>query len=342
MLKELNEYPAEMLSVPAEDVYRVFPEPTLIHLKGRREEPLFVSTLLHGNEDTSWVALQRLLRDFGKETLPRSLSIFIGNVEAARHKRRRLDDQPDYNRIWTGEGHTPEHRMVHHIYKQMHARKVFASVDVHNNTGVNPHYACINRLDNRFYRLASLFGRTVVYFTRPTGVQTMAFAELCPAVTVECGRVGDMAGIDHAVEYLKACLHLSEIPNAPVASHDMALFHTVATVRIPSDKSFGFGKTDADFVLDRNLDHLNFHELPPGTIFGHLGENPGARLHVTDEHGQEVGEKFLDYKGGEIRNRVPIMPSMLTLNREVILQDCLGYFMERMDFTAQQTPLGTD
>lgn len=338
MLTERKDYPEEMLSVPAEEIYRIFPGPTLIHLKGRRDQPLFVSTLLHGNEDTGWVALQRLLRDYGKEEFPRSLSIFIGNVAAAQHKRRRLDEQPDYNRIWSGEGHTPEHHMMRHILKEMKGRKVFASIDVHNNTGVNPHYACINRLDHRFFHLANLFSRIVVYFVRPAGVQTMAFAELCPAVTVECGRVGDEAGIDHAKEFMNAALHLSEIPSHPVVPQDLALFHTVATVRIPPDSSFGFGKTQADFMLDRNLDHLNFQELPVGTLFGHLGDKLTVRLQVLDEKGQEVGERFLDYGGGEIRNKLPLMPSMLTLNREVILQDCLGYFMERLEIPTQ---LGT-
>jgi succinylglutamate desuccinylase len=342
MLTERTDYPEEMLSVPSEEIYRVLPGPTLIHLKGRREAPLFVSTLLHGNEDTGWVALQRLLRDYRGETLPRSLSIFIGNVEAARHKRRRLDDQLDYNRIWSGEGHSAEHQMMRRIVKEMKGRSVFASIDVHNNTGVNPHYACINRLDPRFYRLANLFSRTVVYFVRPAGVQSIAFAELCPSVTVECGRVGDEAGIDHAKEFIKACLHLSELPTHPVAPHDLTLFHTVATIRIPPGRSFGFGKTRADFILDRNLDHLNFQELPPGTVFGHLGDDSTARLLVLDEKGQEVDEKYLDYGGGEIRNKVTLMPSMLTLNREVILQDCLGYFMERMEITPQLATVGTD
>jgi hypothetical protein len=330
MLTERNDYPEEMLSIPSDEIYRIFSGPTLIHLEGRRKAPLFISTLLHGNEDTGWVALQRLLQEYRGQILPRALSLFIGNVEAARHKRRRLEHQPDYNRIWSGEGHTPEHQMMRRIIKEMKGRKVFASIDVHNNTGVNPHYACINRLDHRFFNLANLFSRTVVYFVRPAGVQTIAFAELCPSVTVECGRVGDEAGALHALEFIRACLHLAEIPAHPVAPQDLALFHTVATVRVPPTCSFGFGKTPADLVLERNLDHFNFQELPPGTVLGHLGENSEVRLQVLDEQGREVGDRYLDYAGGTIRTKLPLMPSMLTLNREVILQDCLGYFMERM------------
>lgn len=332
MLHRLHEFPQDLLNAPARELYKVLPGPTLIHLKGRRDQPLFVSTLLHGNEDTGLVAIQRLLRDMAGEELPRSLSVFFGNIQAARHNRRRLDDQLDYNRIWTGEGDSLEHRMMREILKEMASRQVFASIDIHNNTGLNPHYGCVNRLDHRFYHLATLFSRIVVYFIRPTGVQSMAFAEICPAVTLECGRVGEEAGIQHAKEFLRSCLHLSEIPDHPIPPHDIALFHTVATLRVPPGASFGFGKTKADFVFDRNLDHLNFQELSPGTLLGHReGER---RLIVLDENGHAVGDRYLDYSGGQIRTKAPLMPSMLTLNREVILQDCLGYFMERMALQA--------
>lgn len=330
MLTVLEEFPSDLLEVSTTDIYKVLGGPTLIHLSGRREEPLFVSTLLHGNEDTGFIALQRLMKEEAGGNLPRSLSIFIGNVEAARHRRRRMDDQLDYNRIWLGPEKTPEHAMMQQILAEMKGRKVFASVDIHNNTGINPHYACVNRLQDPFFHLATLFSRTVVYFIRPQGVQSMAFADLCPAVTVECGHVGDETGIEHVLEFLKACLHLSEIPSHPIPPHDMALFHTVATIRVPKEFSFGFGKTHADLVFERNVDHLNFNELPVGTLIGKLAGDPRARLLVFDELGNSVAEKFLDYSEGLIRTKAPLMPSMFTLDREVISQDCFGYIMERM------------
>jgi succinylglutamate desuccinylase len=135
---------------------------------------LFVSVLLHGNETTGWQAVRQLLRCYRERELPRSLSLFIGNVRAARYGQRRLDGQPDYNRIW-GPGSTPEHAMAEAVLRQMRQRGVFASVDIHNNTGTNPHYACVNYLDPSTLHLATLFGRTVLYFRRPEGVQSMAF-----------------------------------------------------------------------------------------------------------------------------------------------------------------------
>jgi hypothetical protein len=99
------------------------------------------------------------------------------------------------------------------VISRMADREIFASVDVHNNTGVNPHYACVNVLEYPSLHLASLFGRTVVYFVRPRGVASMAMAALGPSVTLECGKVGQRLGVDHAVDYLApACIS----PRSPI------------------------------------------------------------------------------------------------------------------------------
>src|SRR6185369_11116316 len=61
--------PDGFLSARAADIVQILPEPTLLHLSGRRREPLFVSILLHGNEDVGLVAVQKLLTVAGGQTL---------------------------------------------------------------------------------------------------------------------------------------------------------------------------------------------------------------------------------------------------------------------------------
>jgi succinylglutamate desuccinylase len=290
-----------------------------------------VSVLLHGNETTGFFALQSLLKSYQDSLLPRALSIFVGNVVAARDGLRRLAGQPDYNRVWPGSQYNDcaEQRMMAEVLELMRERRPFASVDVHNNTGINPHYACINRIDHRFMHLASLFSRTLVYFIRPAGVQSMAFAELCPAVTVECGKVGQKAGMEHAQEFLDACLHLSEIPEHRVAAHDVDLFHTVATVRVPRTYSFGFGDQQADICFVDDLDRLNFRELAAGTTLAQLDGVDDLPLTAIDERGDEVADRYFAVEGDMLRTTRSVMPSMFTLDERIIRQDCLGYLMER-------------
>ena len=262
--------------------------------------------------------------------LPRAISLFVGNVSAARYRQRHLDNQADYNRIWLS-GSGPEYEMTRQVIDEMCRRGIFASVDIHNNTGLNPHYACINRLEYRFFQLATLFSRTVVYFIRPEGVQTAAFAQLCPAVTLECGLPSQIQGARHARDYLDACVHLREISNHPIAAHDIDLFHTVATVKIPDRYSFGFGNgSAADIRLSDDIDHMNFCELPVNTIIGWTRPGSGARLEVWDETGREVQSRYFANYECAIRTVTPVIPSMLTLDAQVIRQDCLCYLMERL------------
>jgi succinylglutamate desuccinylase len=332
MLTQYDTLPRGLLELSASQLSEVLPGPALIHLPGRRTQPLFVAVLLHGNEDTGWRAAQSVLQKYAEAELPRALSLFIGNVEAARSGLRRLDGQPDYNRVWPGseEAYLAESAMMQQVVDAMRARGVFASIDIHNNTGLNPHYACVNRLEHHFLHLALLFSRIVVYFIRPRGVQSAAFAELCPSVTVECGKPGTPGSVEHAAAYIEDCLHLSEFPVHPVAPHDIDLFHTVATVKIPEQASFGFGTPDADIDFVPELDHFNFRELKLGERLGRIRSGSMARLQVLDEDGAEIGPRLFDYHQDEIALRQRLMPAMLTRDERVIRQDCLCYLMERI------------
>jgi hypothetical protein len=332
MLKTFDALPAGFLDAPAPHLHRILDGPTLIHLPGRRPEPLFVSCLLHGNEDTGLAAVQGVLRGYTGQGLPRALSILVGNVAAARAGVRRLDDQPDYNRIWPGadEDGRPEHAMAREVFDAMRRRGVFATIDIHNNTGFNPLYACVNRLDAASLHLATFFSRTVVHFTRPRGVLTTAFATLCPSVALECGRPGSPAHEARAAEFVEACLHLSAFPAHPVAPQDIDLYHTVGIVKVRETASFGFAPNGADILFEPDLDHLNFRELPAGTRLARVRGGGPLPVDVWDEGGANVAERFLEVRDGELRTRRPVMPAMLTLEERAIRLDCLCYFMERI------------
>ena len=334
MLTQYDALPPGLLDLPASRLGEVLPGPALIHLPGRRTPPLFVSVLLHGNEDTGWQAAQSVLKKFATTDLPRALSLFIGNVDAACAGLRRLDGQPDYNRVWPGseEAHPAESAMMQQVVDAMRARGVFASIDIHNNTGLNPHYACVNRLEPNFLHLATLFSRIVVYFIRPRGVQSAAFAELCPAVTVECGKPGTPGSVEHAAGFMEACLHLSEFPEHLVAPHDIDLFHTVATVKVPDEVSFGFDAPDADIDFVPELDHFNFRELAHGDVWGRVRQGSPARLQALDETGEDISDRLFDHHKNEITLRRRLMPAMLTRDERVIRQDCLCYLMERIPY----------
>lgn len=332
ILHRLNSVPEALLDREAWQLHEVLPGPTLIALPGRRSEALFVSVLLHGNETTGWEAIRAILQRYRRKPLPRSLAVFVGNVEAARHGLRRLDEQPDYNRIWKG-GRAPEHAMAHAVLESARELRPFASIDLHNTSGPNPHYAALTRLEPPFLHLATLFSRTLVYFTTPDSVQCEAFAALCPSVTVECGQPGQAHGVEHAVEYVDACLRLSHLSAHPVAPQDVDLFRTVAVVKAPPHASITTGDARADIRLVADLDQLNFRELPPGTTFAWVPPERGLALEARDERGADVTRRYFALQNAEVVTRTPVIPAMLSVDPRIIRQDCLCYLMERYPYT---------
>lgn len=328
----LDRLPEGFLDCPAIRLKDLVPQPTLFNLPGRDPQPLFVSTLLHGNETSGLAAVQEVLRRHAARGLPRSLILFIGNVEAAAENVRTLPGQRDFNRVWPGTAFPddPLAHMARWICDYVKKHEAFAAVDIHNNTGFNPHYSCISKLEPKYVALAQLFSRVVVLFQRPRGTSAAAFAELCPAITVECGKSELDAGAAHAIELLEACLSIAQLPDHAPAPQDVELLRTCAIVKPPAGASFSFDGTAADFRFRPDIDHLNFSELGAGASFGALGDED-ARLEVLPGDGGDAQPvNYFDYAGGEIRLARPAIPAMLTVDPRAVQQDCLCYLMHRI------------
>jgi len=332
MLTVLDKLPNGLLTKKAHELYEFLSGPTLIHLPGNESAPLFVSVLLHGNETTGWEAVKSYLSDHqeNNQSLPRAMSLFIANVSAAKMHKRRLSGQLDYNRVWAGHP-SAEGQMMTEILQQMKQRKIFASIDFHNNTGKNPHYACINRKEHDFFQLAQLFSRTVVYFITPDTVQSMAFSKLCPAVTVECGQPEHKHGVQHAKNYLQKVMLLERFTNKPLQQEDFDLYHTMAIVKVVPQYTISFSPAKPlDIHFDRAVDNLNFTAVDSGTCIA-IAANDVIPLQAVNEQGIDVTQRYFELKNNEIRTKIPVMPSMLTTKEEIIKQDCLCYLMERIE-----------
>jgi hypothetical protein len=331
-LSRFTSFPDVLFDVPASDLWRHLGGPSLFHIPGRQSAPLFVTVLLHGNEDTGWRAIQQVLRQHRRGMLPRSLLLFVGNIAAARANVRILPRQEDYNRCWPGtlNRDAPLAKLLRDVVEIVRCEAPFASIDIHNNTGHNPHYACVTRLKEPHFQLARLFGRTVVYFTKPLGTQSAALATICPAVTVECGRAGTVPGVSHAAEFVDAALALSHFPDHPVPAGDLDLMRTFAIIKVPPDASFSYDGAESDFRFRADLDQLNFSELEAGTAFGTVDGNGTQHLDVVPGFESAPVEPYFEYPRGEIRLAQRAIPAMLTLDPNAVRLDCLGYLMHRI------------
>ena len=333
MLNVFDEAPEGLFSTPAEGLLRLLGGPSLIRIPGFSKPSLFISVLLHGNETSGWNAVSRLLRD--RSQLPRDLLLFIGNVEAAASGKRALTGQPDYNRIWR-DFDGPEAELASQLLNILRREPLFVALDIHNNTGRNPHYSVLTELDGASKGLAFLFSDKAVYIEEPDTVLGRALRELCPATTIEVGPVGDLASDDRTFELLQAYMALSEVPEDP--GDDLKMHRSLGRIHIMDEVEFDFTddvpiekQESEDLVLTSGVEAVNFHEIPQGFRFGVSHKPLAETVRVLDPAHRDITAEFLEtLDDGTIVLRKPAIPAMFTTDHAVIRQDCLCYLMEIM------------
>jgi succinylglutamate desuccinylase len=323
----IDHLPDGFFDAEISNIRSVFPKPTLVQLTGDKQDALFVSILLHGNEYSGLKSLQLLLQKY-PDHLPRSLSFFVGNVEAAEANMRVLPGQTDFNRCWPGTELEASAMtgMMRTVVDELGKKPLFAAIDLHNNNGVNPHYAGMTDVTDENQYMAAMFNHIALYFEMPKGVSTMAFNGICPALTLECGRPGEEFGIQHAAELLDALLHLDHFPQRPVPAHDLQLVQSQVTVNIPDEVSFEFNlSAQADLTFEQGFDRKNFTEIKPGDVFAYTRvERP---MLITNQQGEDVTDDIMRIEEGKVYLNKILMPAMITMDKYVIRQDCLCYLM---------------
>lgn len=340
-LREYEGLPARFLSTPAKGLHKLLGGPSLISVPGPGA-PLFVSTLLHGNETTGIEALQDLLCEYQGKPLPRGLLIFIGNTAAAAKGQRLLPGQPDFNRIWPDADGNPQSGMPAEavelaglVMQKVMARQPCAVLDLHNTSGRNPPHACINILRGDCIQLAAHFAQRVLYFTRPRGVMSMAFAPHCAAVTVESGAVNMPQHSQLTLRYLKYVLEQGAPDRAAEAERsDVALFSSVARVELVPGAAVAIEPGSADVQLLPDIDGYNWREIPSGTVIASCEEDAkqplDAYFRVTSPEGEDITGEYLKLEERRIVTKKTLTPAMLSTNIDIIQQDCLCYFLERV------------
>jgi len=337
MIKILNQLPDHILDVDASRLHEFVDNHTLVYLEGKVKRPLFISILQHGNETTGWDAIKQLLIT-NNNKLPRSIYLLFGNVQAAKQNLRQLDNQPDFNRCWPGQHNRQDEisQKMAFITNMMKKLNPFASIDIHNNTGRNPHYAGINILSKEFINLSSLFSDTIIHFTSPDGIQSSAFAQFCPAVTIECGMSGTADGIEQTHTFLENLIHLSSLKNIPGVAEHRKVLDIFSTVKIKPEVSIaiqGENTEVVDFVINDDLDYHNFHCIEPGTVFGQLA-SPDIQMPmaVTNQEGHDITDHYFEKRGKNICIKQAVTPAMITQSIKAIRLDCLCYFMRPITF----------
>lgn len=335
MLHVEYDIPDTFLDISSREIKKVFDKPTLIHLDGDKSPALFVSILLHGNEYSGLEIMQEILKKYKTQNaykLPRELWLFVGNVDAAQQGLRAIEGEVDFNRAWPGTPY-PESdtaKLIQEVVTLISKDGLFASLDLHNNTGQNPHYGCISNVNEENKYLCTLFNHIGMVFKSPKGVSTVAFDNICPAITLECSTPGNKPAKEKAFMLINDLMHLDHFPTKAVAKQDLQLVQNSATVKINSDVSFCFEDStcsDAhDLVIVKNFERHNFTLLEIGEVFAY--SKVQKPLIVLSQEGEDITHNIIQNDNGNISLKKAMMPAMITMDKDIVLQDCLCYLLE--------------
>lgn len=324
----LNEIPDELLTVSAKDLHKVIPGSGIIKIQGKKEPALFLSCLIHGNEITGLLVFQELLKKYGKTNWPRTTYLFFGNVWAAKEGLRQLPDRVDFNRIWTTSTE-PEAQIAKQVFDFVDTNNLFASIDIHNNTGRNPHYSIVMRRDPAFFGMAAAFSQLSMFFEQELGTCTEAFTQFCPAVTLEAGLPGVADGTSHVMEFVETVMNWDERPNTSVEKLDLKLLEAWGIIKVPTDASVSVGDQSGDVQFSPDLDLINFTDVKPGTVWGTSSKNQNLVLRDLDKN--DVTSDYFEVKDGAVISKKVLIPAMITPIASIIKSDCLCYVLREIE-----------
>ena len=329
VLKIIKNLPQGFLTVKPSQITDLIKNPTLIDLKGEKNSPLFVSILLHGNEYSGLLIMQQVLKQYKNKALPRDLILFIGNPQAVAKGQRHLAHQADFNRIWK-PGSRP--LFADSVLKYVKHKNIRLGLDIHNNSGKNPLYACVTQKQDSSIKLAQKFSDKIVFFKQPDSVLSKALSPLCPAIVIECGQAGDLEGLKKGVKLIQSLLQdpQDDWRQSPITVPNV--YYTFGLIRIQSDLKVSFASPpvlkNSSLCLIKELESLNFKKLPPGLLLGKTNSLKGIQL--IDKFGKNIFDQYFSIKNTNWLVKSSFIPSMLTKNLAIAKSDCLAYTMDKI------------
>jgi len=312
---------------------------TLWRVPGRdRSRARVVTTLLHGNEPSGFLALHDWLRS-GVEPAVDAVCI-LGNVEAARlhpvFTERSVPGRRDLNRCFLGPWGDTEGRLARSILSAIAGCRPEAVIDLHNNTGRNPPYGVGLEPSREALALTALFGDSFVWTRLELGALLEA-VEHCPTITVEVGKSGDAEADRVAREGIGRFLSTERLfrvepPDRAAEPPPVRVLEMPMRARVPAGLRLAMAQrpdASVDLTMPDDIDRHNFETIPAGSRIGWV-RGEGCPLELMDEQGNDRAAEYFERRGEELVARRPFTPIMITVDEEIAASDCVFYVVHEV------------
>ncbi|NVJ59449.1 MAG: succinylglutamate desuccinylase/aspartoacylase family protein [Gammaproteobacteria bacterium] len=312
-----------------------FEGPTVIEIAGRDQSRWrIVSTLIHGNEPSGFIAAHRYLLE--KRVPATNVAFIISSVRAARYEQlyqhRYMPGEFDLNRRFGYlEVHDSVTELARQITEYIREKCPSAVVDLHNTSGRSPAFAVSISEHPKVQHVASLFVDQVIITQLNVGA-LMEQNFNCPVVTIECGGSKDKQSHENA--YSGLCLFAETDQLDSMAPKPLAINKHPIRVTVKPGISLGYGEhlnTDLDMTLKNELEEFNFTGVNRGTCVGWLNRSISDCMEAISDKGINVIDDLFELDNHALKAKQDLKCFMATRRADIALSDCLFYTLPMPD-----------
>lgn len=291
-----------------------------------------VTTLIHGNEPSGFIAFHRWLQKKIKPAV--NIRFIVCNIEAAQlipeFSHRYLHEVEDLNRFFTNtakniEENTDIIERAKQIKQAVSVVSPEAVIDLHNTSGLSPAFGIAINNNDQTLDLISLFTNKVIL----TGLRVGAIMEqnfTAPIVTIECGGAGQIQS--HQLAYTGLSKFVSDTNIFDRHASQVDIHQHPCRVELLPNISVAFGHNHlptADVTLRADAEQLNNQLTPQGEFIGWYEGGGQLPFTAKNEQGIEQLNTLFSLQNGCIFTKQSLQIFMATTDQDIATNDCLFY-----------------
>jgi len=293
-----------------------------------------MTTLIHGNEPSGFIALHQLLQKKIKPAV--NMRFIVCNTEAAKlspeFSHRYLESGQDLNRFFSkkcastnGEENVAIINRAQQIKQLVMDVNPEAVIDLHNTSGLSPAFGVAIDKNDQTLDLISLFTNKVIL----TGLRVGAIMEqnfAAPIVTIECGGAGQKKS--HQLAYMGLLKFTTESDIFDRHASQVEIHQHPCRVELIPNISIAFDdhyNSLPDVTLRADAEQLNEKLTQQGEFIGWYQGKEKLPFTVKNEQGVEQVNSMFSLQGNRILTKKPLQIFMATTDVNIATNDCLFY-----------------
>lgn len=292
-----------------------------------------VTTLLHGNEPSGFIALHKWLTQEKDSNAPQTnMRFIICSVEAAKmlplFSHRYLNNGIDINRCFGTKfprGYYQRANVIAEAIKEVAPELV---IDLHNTSGTGPAFAVCTEISDGAKAIISLFCQHVIVSSIKLGA-LMEQNFNCPVITIECGGAKDIEAHNVAYQGIKRLAEIEKIK--PMTKQQINVIRHPLRLKLRPGVHLSYASSNDEsmgVILHSTIEQLNFNGAKKGQSLGWLDKLGLANFELFDEENHNVVHDYFHEDNGQLLCQQEMRIFMATSNRDIAMADCLFYLVK--------------